>query len=408
MVSLGQWARKRGVSAIAWSVAFAMGADCAADDPAFSIDVRTVLTHDDGQWLWYHPRAAAIPGGGGVVMTIQKHLQKSDYYSGLHAMYSTDGGATWTEPELRPELDWTRESADVIEAVCDVTPGWHAPTARLIAIGVKVRYRDGEQIYDRPGSHAPAYAVYDPAAERWTPWQFMEMPEPEGRFYLTTPGCVQWLVEPDGTLLVPVYFSEGGDARYRSTVLRCRFDGETLAYLEHGDELSLEVQRGLVEPSLAKFEGKYYLTLRNDDAAYVTVSEDGQRWAPIRPWTFDDGAELGSYNTQQHWLTHSDGLYLVYTRRGANNDHIVRHRAPLFAGRVDIETLRVIRTTERVIIPEQGGELGNFGVCNVSPGESWVTVSEGVWSDDARARGATGRTQIGRILWRTPNALTGE
>jgi hypothetical protein len=31
----------------------------------------------------------------------------------------------------------------------------------------------------------------------------------------------------------------------------------------------------------------------------------------------DDGAELGSYNTQQHWLSHGDGLFLMYTRRGA-------------------------------------------------------------------------------------------
>ena len=45
-------------------------------------------------------------------------------------------------------------------------------------------------------------------------------------------------------------------------------------------------------------------------------------------WTFDDGSELGNYNTQQHWVTHSDGLFLVYTRRGADNDDIARHRAP--------------------------------------------------------------------------------
>lgn len=41
----------------------------------------------------------------------------------------------------------------------------------------------------------------------------------------------------------------------------------------------------------------------------------------------DDGKELGSYNTQRHWLAHSVGPFLVYTRRGADNDHILRHRA---------------------------------------------------------------------------------
>ena len=43
-----------------------------------------------------------------------------------------------------------------------------------------------------------------------------------------------------------------------------------------------------------------------------------------------DGQALGSYNTQQHWISHGDSLYLIYTRRGANNDHVFRNRAPIF------------------------------------------------------------------------------
>jgi len=384
-------------------------ASAADEAPGFAVELQTVLTHDDGKFLWFHPRAAVVPGEPAlVVLTLQKHLQVSDYYSGLHVMYSRDAGATWTAPEPRAELDWRQESADVIEAVCDVTPGWHPPTGKLIAIGVKVRYRDGQQLLDAPQSHAAAYAVFDPKSERWSAWRFVEMPEPDGKFFLTTPGCVQWLVEPDGTLLVPMYFGGPGAERYRSTVVRGRFDGETLAYAGHGDELALEVERGLVEPSLAQFGGKYYLTLRNDVMGYVTVSDDGQRFAPIKPWTFDDGDALGSYNTQQHWVTHSDGLFLAYTRRGANNDHIMRHRAPLFLAQVNPETLQVIRATERVLIPEKGATLGNFGVCNVSPNESWVTDAEGVWNDEARARGATGATYIARVKWDRPNRLVAE
>ena len=41
-----------------------------------------------------------------------------------------------------------------------------------------------------------------------------------------------------------------------------------------------------------------------------------------REWRFDDGSPLGSYNTQQHWVTVGGGLFLVYTRKGADNDHI--------------------------------------------------------------------------------------
>src|SRR4029079_15433092 len=52
----------------------------------FTTRLDTVLEHDDGKFLWYHPRATAVPGGkgsGSVVMTLQKHLHTSDHYSGL-------------------------------------------------------------------------------------------------------------------------------------------------------------------------------------------------------------------------------------------------------------------------------------------------------------------------------------
>ena len=65
------------------------------------------------------------------------------------------------------------------------------------------------------------------------------------------------------------------------------------------------------------------MTMRNDKKGFVAVSDDGLHFGPIKPWTFDDGSELGSYNTQQKWVTHSDGLFLVYTRRGVDNDEII-------------------------------------------------------------------------------------
>lgn len=77
-------------------------------------------------------------------------------------------------------------------------------------------------------------------------------------------------------------------------------------------------------------------------------------------WTFDDGSELGNYNTQQHWVTHGDSLFLVYTRKGANNDHVFRHRAPLFIAKVDPEKLTVLRATEQILVPERGARLANL------------------------------------------------
>jgi hypothetical protein len=80
----------------------------------FQVRVETVLKHDDGRFLWYHPRVAAIPGAGkdgkpAVLMTLQKHLRVSDHYSGLHVMRTDDLGASWAGPVARPELDWRTE-----------------------------------------------------------------------------------------------------------------------------------------------------------------------------------------------------------------------------------------------------------------------------------------------------------
>ena len=60
-----------------------------------------------------------------------------------------------------------------------------------------------------------------------------------------------------------------------------------------------------------------------------------------------------------------------------------------------------------MLIPERGGELGNLGAATISPDESWVTVAEGVWSDDAQAR-AEGAVFVARVIWSRPNALAAE
>ena len=67
-------------------------------------------------------------------------------------------------------------------------------------------------------------------------------------------------------------------------MVRCVFDGTTLRYKEHGDEFALESGRGLFEPSLIKFGGKYYLTMRNETAGYVSVGDDGLHFSKPRRW----------------------------------------------------------------------------------------------------------------------------
>ncbi len=380
----------------------------AAAELGFTVAVETALVHDDGKFLWFHPRVAAIPPAGGrgepaLVMTLQKHLRVSDYYSGLHVMTRATPDAPWQGPVLPPALDWQPQPDGVTLSVADVTPGWHAPTGRLLAIGCQVRYSPaGKQLEDVPRAHQTVYAVHDPVAQTWTPWRRLELP-PGDEFNFARNACSQWVVQPDGKLLVPLYIGRSTKEPFSTTVAECTFDGRELRYVRHGDVLRLPVKRGLYEPSLIRFGGRYFLTLRNDERGYVAAGTDGLHFGTPKPWVFDDGAELGSYNTQQHWLAHARGLFLVYTRRGANNDHIARHRAPLFMARVDPDKLHVLRATEQVVIPERGADLGNFGAARISDSEAWVTASEGVFKADARARGATGSTFVARIRWSEPD-----
>jgi hypothetical protein len=384
----------------------------AEDDLIASVTLDVVIEGYDGTFCWFHPRAGSVPGAGkdggpAVIVTMQKWFTSaSDYFSGLSVMRTDDLGKTWTPPDARQELAWREEAEGVTAGVCDFTPGWHAPTGKLLGIGHTVRYQDAK-LLPEPRPRETGYAVCDPKTMTWTTWRVLEMPDNE-EFFSAGNGCGQWLVEADGTVLVPAYFKGKSESKmeiYGSTVLRCKFDGESLTYLEHGEPLRHDVPRGVYEPSITRFGGRYYITLRNDERGYVSVSDDGLNYAPKKPWTFDDGEELGSYNTQQHWVTHSDGLYLSYTRKGANNDHIMRHRAPLFLAKVDPERLVVLRDTERIIIPERGATLGNFGVVTVNADETWVTVGEGMFAKDAMERGANGRVYAARIRWSKPNAL---
>lgn len=377
------------------------------------IQLDVVVSGYDGTFCWFHPRAGSVPGAGeggnpAVIMTMQKWFTSaSDYFSGLSVVRTDDLGKTWTAPAEQEALAWRDEPNGVIVGVCDFQPGWHAPTKRLLGIGHTVRYKNGK-LHPEPRPRETGYAVCNPDTMAWTPWRALELPD-EDRFFSAGSGCTQWLVEEDGSLLVPLYFKGKSDkkwkATYSSTVMRCTFDGETLKYVAHGEPITHDVPRGVYEPSLTKFQDRYYLTLRNDERGYVTVSDDGLNYESKKPWTFDDGEELGSYNTQQHWVTHSDGLFLAYTRKGANNDHIMRHRAPLFIAQVDPERLVVLRDTERILVPERGATLGNFAVVTVNENESWVTVGEGMSNAHKSGGDADGSVFAARVKWAKPNKL---
>ena len=196
---------------------------------AFDVQADVVLQKLDPNFCWFHPRAAALPGFGregqpAVVMTLQQHLAADDHYSGLFFLRTDDLGKTWTGPTEDSGTGLRKAPNDITIAVADVTPGWHAPTGKLIAIGSKILYTASgnfTSLENLPRSYETSYATYDPQTSAWTPWRKLAVPETDGKFRRIGCGCSQWLVQLDGTLLVPVQFqpTQGGD--YQATILQC-------------------------------------------------------------------------------------------------------------------------------------------------------------------------------------------
>ncbi len=373
--------------------------------PDYDIDLITSHRIDDPAFLdtgfvWTQARAAFVPGDESfAVMTLSpKYSKGSDVYFDLYEAYSSDHGKTWTNPEIIPELKIHEIGGDYRRSMSDMTPQWHRRSGKVLNIGKSFFYTDNSTP-DR-SKREVAYAILDPKTKKWSNYLKLDLPEYDhDSLLMSAPvaGCVQWLELENGDVLIPITYRKltptqaavttreaydvdnnmkSNDLGGSVTVLRCSFDGEKMTYLEHGTELQKKAGRGLGEPSLAYFRGEYFLTIRQDKTAYVCKSKDGLNFGELLEWRFDDDSLLGSYNTQQHWVTHKDALFLVYTRRGANNDHVFRHRAPLFMAQVNPETLRVIRDTERIIVPEEGIALGNFGVTEVDNKETWVLTTE--------------------------------
>ncbi|WP_425400032.1 sialidase family protein [Aeoliella sp.] len=385
---------------------------------AETVDYTTSITQEfpcPKEGFWFQARAESIPreilkdsgaSGPRVLLTMQLHGMKGTHnYKGIVSAYTDDLGKIWQGPTAHDELD-LRVAEDngsrYYEVPVDATPIYHPQTQKVLLVGATFHV-DTKTNKDVPGGASDVfYAVYDPKTEKWDTWQRLDFPK-SFKWPYKRAGCVQCIVQPNGEVLMPIYFGEHNNSIHYSAVARCAFDGEKLTYQEHGSEHVVDNGRGMSEPSIACFEGKYFLTMRNDHTAYVSTSSDGLNYTPHEKWRFDDGEELGSYNTQQHFLTHSDALFLVYTRRGLDNDDVMRHRAPLVMAQIDPATSRVLRDTERIVVPKQGSAaMGNFGTCNVSPGVSWIVVAHRTTTPGDK------NVAICQIEWKQPNELVAD
>jgi hypothetical protein len=312
-------------------------------------------------------------------------ISGTDSFAPSEDLYSDDGGKTWTGPrQQRAAFARRPMPGGVEEGVSDFWPTWHAQTGVLLATSHTIRYIN-DDLEPNPRPRSTAYSTYDPERGAWAPFQKLATPD-DDLFFMEGAGSTQRVDLPNGEILLPTYTAVRETSRgifnseYIALVMRCGFDGETLTYLEHGDRIGTtrgsDFSTGFCEPSLVRYQDRFFVSLRNDEHNQVATGPDGLHFDEPRKFTFDDGTDVGTYATQTHWAVVGDGLYLVYTRKREDNGHILWHRAPLYIARFEPERLCIVRETEQELVPNRGARLGNSGVTQFDNGEAWVTVTE--------------------------------
>ena len=378
--------------------------------PILTIDRNMLFNGRNSDITWFHPKVGFMPGRTPdqppVAVMCCQSITGSDVFGQVHESLSSDLGKTWSPPEPIPSLGrHDLESPGWEEGVCDFVPDWHMKTGRLLGIGHNVYYENGV-LANPQRKRYPAYAVRQPDGA-WSGVHKLEWNDPR-MTEIYTSGCAQRVTLDSGDILLPCSWGPEGRMDRAVGSLRCTFDGTTLSAIESGNELRNTSGRGLLEPTITLLDGTYYMTIRaEDDRGYVSTSSDGLEWAPEKAWTWDDGEPLIMSTTQQRWLTHSIGLWLVYTRAAEENTNVMRWRAPLYMAEVDTENLCLIRETEQEVFPLIGdgvndpthvARMGNFMPTNATVEESWVTVGETLPED-----GWKGDTLLARIKWTRPN-----
>lgn len=318
----------------------------------------------------------------GITTAQYLDISGCDLFSGILMSTSYDGGKTWSEFKEQNGLV-PIECEKNIRVGCDATPMLHKKTGKILLLGHTADYAKNRK--EPTGNERYTfYSVYDETENTFSKIKFVDMPE---GFENCGNGCGQSVELENGDLLIPVYYIiEDEKRKMFSAVMRCSFDGENITFKELGNTIETTGNIELCEPSLYFFNGKYYLTLRSAAAGYYAVSEDGLSYSGADIWRWDTDEVLPTYNTQQHWLECDGKLFLVYTRKAGNNDHVFRHRAPLFMAEVDTEKMRILRKTERIVVPERGARLGNFGVSQITDNKAIITAAEWMqcWPKDWR------------------------
>lgn len=353
------------------------------------IAVEVILHGRQNNQCWFSPGLTVVPS--------EEQSTPQEVFVGVsqlvgndmgtpHWVRTTDLGAHWTPPMESQNLLGVPHDDHFFEKP-HVNLFYHEHSDRLLGLGSTHFCRDEgthtsfkmekiDSAHECPLPNRMVMTEWDFARNDFVPWWTVSLPDEFDRWHYVAWPRAQYEFE-DGSVLVPLYLRERKNDPYTAVaVMHADITDDGFACRETGNLLRVDTHRGLAEPSVAHFADRFLLTIRHNERSYVSTSEDGIHYSEPQPWLFDDGADLGNFNTQQHWLARGDALFLLYNRRSELNNGVFRCRAPLYVARVDTERLRVIRESERIVFPEKGARMGNFGVANVTGEEAWVVTGE--------------------------------
>ena len=358
------------------------------------LEINTISGTNEKHKCYVHLRGASM-GGGNLILTLQKlETTGIDTFHPLEVICSKDGGKTYTEPKEDGTFAPFVENG-VRYVPCDAYPQYHRKTGKVIVVGTFGAYSEDGFNHARSPETMSFYSVYSPDEGKFSPIKIIRKVS-DTDYNCISFGCVQFCEEENGDILIPAAIAETKGVM-STVVLRFSFDGEILTYKGKSNILKKSDGRGLYEPSIIKCDRKYILTMRNDNCAMYSVSDDGIEFSKPKLWIWDDGEVLPSYNTQAHFAYLNDKPYLVYTRKGVNNDHVFRHRAPLLMAEIDVLNECIKKMTEIIVVPERGARLGNFGVINEDKNVVYVTTSEWMQPEGCEKYGSDNTSYVVKI-----------
>ena len=342
----------------------------------YSFAAEAVFPGYDGTTCKVQPKIAT-DGANSFLFYQKLLLGGSDVFTGQYIAKSTDGGQTWGTPKLSTVMVDTTERGKRVSHYAQIIH-YSRRYHKWLCFGNTTMYNDNNgayQVYENGEPYAwPLWMAFDSATGDFTSCQKLSFPLD---YELAMP--FDGVVELDnGHILLPFYYRPIGAGKCsRPIVVEYDVSGETPTVVQAGSAVDVTGHaRGFGEPSIVRFGGKYYMTIRSDEFGAWCESADGLNWSAPVKWTWSDGTDLGNANTQQHWLLIGDELYLAYTRVTADNGNVFRNRAPIFVAKVDLAAKGLVRTTEKAVVPNRGARLGNYCVSEGPDGNPWLVTAE--------------------------------